>query len=181
MTIPVIETERLRLREWREADLPAFAAFWADEATARFVGGTANQDGAWRIMAMYLGHWLLRGFGLWALEDKASGRWAGWCGPWNPEGWPEPEIGWALATAFHGRGYATEAARRARDFAYQQLGWPTAVSYIAAENAASQRVAARLGATLEGPGELRGKPVGVYRHPAPNTLSNQSTSDNPLN
>jgi len=174
MTVPVLETERLRLRGWREGDLSAFAEFWADDATARFVGGTSNREGAWRIMAMYLGHWVLRGYGLWALQDKISGQWAGWCGPWNPEGWPEREIGWALARAFHGRGYATEAALRARDFAYRDLGWPTAVSYIAAENGASQRVAARLGATFECTGELRGKPVGVYRHPAPGALANRS-------
>jgi RimJ/RimL family protein N-acetyltransferase len=126
-------------------------------------------------MAMYLGHWVLRGYGLWALQDKASGQWAGWCGPWNPEGWPEQEISWALAKSFHGRGYATEAALRARDFAYRELGWPTAVSYIAAENTPSQRVAARLGATFEGPGQLREKPVGVYRHPGPSALSNRSS------
>jgi RimJ/RimL family protein N-acetyltransferase len=174
MTVPVLETERLRLRGWREEDLPAFAEFWGHEETARFVGGASNREGAWRIMAMYLGHWVLRGYGLWALEDKASGQWAGWCGPWNPEGWPEKEIGWALAKVFHGRGYATEAARCARDFAYRQLGWPTAVSYIAAENTASQRVAARLGATFESAAELQGKPVGVYRHPAPSALSNPS-------
>ena len=170
MTVPVLETERLHLRGWREEDLSVFAEFWADENTARFVGGTCTRDGAWRRMAMYVGHWVLRGYGMWAIEEKASGCLAGYCGPWNPEGWREPEIGWGLVKAFHGRGYATEAARRARDFAYLELGWPTAVSYIAAENVASQRVAARLGATFEGTGDLRGHPVGVYRHPAPDVL-----------
>jgi RimJ/RimL family protein N-acetyltransferase len=179
--IPVIETERLSLRGWREGDLPAFAEFWADEDTARFVGGTCSREQAWRLMAMYVGHWVLRGYGLWALEEKASGRLAGYCGPWNPEGWPEPEIGWGLLKAFHGRGYATEAAQRARDFAYRELGWPTAVSYIAAENAASQRVAARLGAAFERAGELQKKPVGLYRHPPPGALSKQSNGNNRSN
>jgi RimJ/RimL family protein N-acetyltransferase len=176
MTAPVIETERLRMRGWGEADLPAFAAFWADEATARFVGGTCSRAEAWRRMASYVGHWGLRGYGMWAVEEKASGRLAGYCGPWNPEGWPEREIGWGLLKAFHGRGYATEAARRTRDFAYRELGWPTAVSYIAAENAASRRVAERLGASFEGTTELRGSPVGVYRHPAPDTLNPNQTN-----
>jgi RimJ/RimL family protein N-acetyltransferase len=174
LTIPVLETERLRLRGWREEDLPAFAAFWADESTARFVGGSCSRGDAWRRMAAQVGHWVLRGYGMWAVEDKATGHLAGYCGPWNPEGWPEAEIGWGLLKAFHGRGYATEAARRARDFAYGELGWPTVVSYIAAENAASQRVAARLGAMFEGPGELQGHPVGVYRHPPANALSKPS-------
>jgi RimJ/RimL family protein N-acetyltransferase len=173
MIVPVLETERLRLREWREADLSAFADFWADEVTARFVGGTCARDDAWRRMAMYIGHWGLRGYGLWALEDKTSRQWAGWCGPWSPEGWPEKEISWALAKAFHGRGYATEAARHARAFAYRELGWPTAVSYIAAENAASRRVAARLGAIFERHGELRGHPVGIYRHPGMSELQGE--------
>jgi RimJ/RimL family protein N-acetyltransferase len=181
MTAPVLETERLHLRGWREEDLPAFAEFWADDATAHFVGGTCNREGAWRIMAMYLGHWLLRGYGLWALEDKASRQWAGWCGPWNPEGWPEREIGWALAKTFHGRGYATEAAICARDYAYRELQWLTAVSYIAADNAASQRVAGRLGAGFEGTTDLRGKSIGVYRHPAPVPLSNRSHPTNRSN
>jgi RimJ/RimL family protein N-acetyltransferase len=175
MTVPVLETERLHLREWRESDLSAFAEFWADEATARFVGGICTREDAWRRLAMYMGHWALRGYGMWAVEDKASGHLAGYCGPWNPEGWPEREIGWGLLKAFHGRGYATEAARRARDFAYRELGWPTAVSYIAPENAASQRVAARLGAVFERPGELRGHPVGVYRHPSPSAPGNPSS------
>ena len=166
MTVPALETERLRLRGWREKDLPAFAQFWGDEATARFVGGVCNREEAWRRMASYAGHWALRGYGLWAVEEKAGGRLAGYCGPWNPEGWPEREIGWGLVKHFHGRGYATEAARRAREFAYRELGWPTAVSYIAAENAASRRVAERLGASFERSIQLRGHPVGVYRHPA---------------
>jgi RimJ/RimL family protein N-acetyltransferase len=177
MTVPVLETERLRLRGWRKEDLRDFAAFWADEATARFVGGTCSREDAWRLMAMYVGHWALRGYGKWAIEDKASGRFAGYCGPWYPEGWPEQEIGWGLLKAFHGRGYATEAARSARDFAYRELGWPTAVSYIDADNGASQRVAVRLGASLDGTAVLRGKyPVGVYRHLGPDRLSNPTSS-----
>jgi RimJ/RimL family protein N-acetyltransferase len=167
MNVPVLETERLRLWEWREEDFPAFADFWADETRARFVGGTCTREDAWRRMATYAGHWMLRGYGEWAIEEKASRCFAGYCGPWNPEGWPEREISWGLVKAFHGRGYATEAARRARDFAYRELGWPTAVSYIAAENIPSQRVAGRLGASFERSIELRGSPVGVYRHPGP--------------
>ena len=61
MKSAVLETERLRMRGWREEDLSAFAEFWADENTARFVGGTCASDGAWRRMAMYVGHWALRG------------------------------------------------------------------------------------------------------------------------
>jgi RimJ/RimL family protein N-acetyltransferase len=166
MTVPVLETERLRMREWREADHAPFAAFCADEATARFLGGTCDAAVAWRRMALQAGHWALRGYGSWALEEKASGRWVGYSGLWNPQGWPEPEVMWGLAASAQGRGLASEAARRARDFAYRQLGWTTLISCIAPENLPSQRVAQRLGATLERSIELGGHSLGIYRHPA---------------
>jgi len=169
MTVPVLETERLRMREWREADLPAFAVYYADEVTGRFLSSSSDPAEAWRRLALQVGHWVLRGYGAWALEEKASGQWIGYCGLWNPHAWPEPEVMWGLAPDARGRGYATEAARRARDFAYGQLGWRTAISCIAPDNAASQRVAERLGARLERSIELRGHTAGVYRHPGPST------------
>ena len=78
---------------------------------------------------------------------------------------------WGLAAAAHGKGYATEAAKRSRDFAYEQLGWTTLISCIAPENSPSQRVAARLGAKRERMMELRGSTIGIYRHPGPEQLN----------
>jgi len=170
LDIPTLETERLRLRAWREEDLEPYAIFCASEATARFLGGVCNRQDAWRRIAMFLGHWALRGFGNWAIEEKATGRWVGYSGLWAPDGWPEPEVMWGIAADRQGRGYATEAGRCARDFAYAHLGWRTLVSYIAPANAPSQRVARRLGATCERDIELRGSPAGVYRHPGPEAL-----------
>jgi RimJ/RimL family protein N-acetyltransferase len=169
--VPVLETERLRLRAWREGDLGAYAVFCASDATARLLGGPWGPGTAWRRMAAYAGHWILRGYGVWALEDKSSGHFVGYSGLWNPAGWPEPEISWGLVQEFHGCGYATEAARRARRFAYADLGWSTVVSYIRPENIASARVAERLGAKLEKSIDLRGVAVGVYRHSAPHALN----------
>ena len=114
-----------------------------------------------------VGHWHLKGFGLWVVEEKASRRFAGRVGLWSPPSWPEAEIGWALVERCEGKGYATEAAFRAREHAFGALGWTTAVSYIAAENVASKRVAARLGARREGSAYLLGKPVEVWRHVPP--------------
>jgi RimJ/RimL family protein N-acetyltransferase len=168
--IPTLETERLRLRAWREEDLEPYALFCANDATARFLGGTCNREDAWRRIAMLVGHWALRGYGNWAIEEKATGRWVGYSGLWKPEGWPEPEVMWGLAADCHGRGYATEAARRARDFAYRELGWRTVISCIAPANEPSQRVAGRLGARRERDMELRGSQVGIYRHPGPEAL-----------
>jgi RimJ/RimL family protein N-acetyltransferase len=171
MSLPVLETERLRLRSWREEDFGAYAEFCANEATARLLGGPWKREDAWRRMAALAGHWALRGYGVWALEDKAGRRFVGYSGLWNPEGWPEPEISWGLVAEFQGRGYATEAAGRARTFAYRDLGWSTAVSYIKPENAASRRVAERLGAKLENSIDLTGVAVGVYRHPPAHALN----------
>lgn len=176
MSIPTLETERLVLRAWRESDLDAFAEFWADEATARFVGGVCNREDAWRRLALQMGHWTLRGHGNWALEEKSSRRWVGYSGVWFPEGWPEPEISWSLHSAFQGRGYATEAARRVRAFAYEDLGRTTIVSMIVAPNQSSLRVAARLGAVRERDMELRGYVMGIYRHLGPEQLKQQSAS-----
>ncbi len=166
-----LETERLILREWRESDLDAFAALWADAETAHFIGGVKTRGDAWRSLAMQVGHWGLRGYGLFAIEDKASGAFAGWAGPYSPEGWPEPEIGWTIVKAFQGRGLATEAALASRDYAYRTLGWTTAISLIDSTNIPSQRVAAKLGATRDGIFTLRGADVDVYRHPSPAQLS----------
>lgn len=168
--VPELETDRLRLRQWREEDFAAYAAFCANEATARFVGGVCARDDAWRRMAAIIGHWALRGYGMWALEEKTSHCFVGFSGLWNPEGWPEPELMWCLVENAHGRGYATEAAARARDFAYGELGWRTAISCIAPENLPSQRVAQRLGAVYERTVELRGHKAGIYRHPRPDQL-----------
>jgi len=169
--IPVLETERLRLRGWRDEDHAPFAAFCAGAATAPYLGGPCGPAEAWRRMANQIGHWVLRGYGSWALEEKAGARWVGYCGLWNPHGWPEPEVMWGLATSDHGRGFATEAATRARYFAYQELGWSTLISCIDPDNVASQRVAQRLGATLERSIELRGNKADIYRHPPPSTFN----------
>lgn len=168
--IPHIETERLRLRAWREEDFPAMARFYADPSTATYVGGVMTADDAWRRMATYVGHWLLRGYGPWALELKDGGHFAGYSGLWNPHGWPEREINWGLLPEFQGRGLVVEAARRVRAFAYEQLGWPTVVSCIALENTKSRRVAERLGCRLDRTTENRGWTVGVFRHPSPAEL-----------
>ena len=174
LPVPVLEAERLRLRGWQDEDQTPFAEYCADAMTERFLGGPANPADAWRRLAAQVGHWVIRGYGSWALEEKASGRWVGYCGLWNPHGWPEPEVMWGLAPAGRRHGYATEAAAAVRDYAYRQLGWTTLISCIAADNIASQRVAERLGATPEKTFEHRGHTLRIYRHPAPGTPSHPS-------
>ncbi|MCU0930085.1 MAG: GNAT family N-acetyltransferase [Burkholderiaceae bacterium] len=136
--IPVIETERLRLRAFAAADLDAYATMCADAEVMRFVGdgGPIDRDAAWRQMALFLGHWPLRGFGMWALEERTSG----------------------------GRGLATEACRaalaRRAAFGIERL-----ISLIRPGNARSAAVAERLGATLARTADFLGAPVQVWEHP----------------
>jgi RimJ/RimL family protein N-acetyltransferase len=165
--IPRLGPARLRLRPWREDDLAPYARFCANPATARFLGGACGRQEAWRRMAMFLGHWAMRGYGIWAIEENATGRWIGYGGLWNPAGWPEAEVMWGLAAECHGRGYTTEAGSCARDYAYRGLGWRTLVSLIAPANTPSQRVAMRLGAVRERELVLRGTEISLHRHPGP--------------
>lgn len=161
-----LETNRLLLRQLQERDFESYAGYYADEETARFVGGRSDRQHAWRRMASLIGHWALRGYGFWAVEEKETGRFAGCVGLWFPEGWPELELGYWLMRDMQGKGYATEAALKSREYAYDVVGAETLVSYIHPDNEASKRVAERLGAHFERIIELLDHgPHCVYRHP----------------
>jgi len=159
-----LHTERLTLRMFREDDFEAFAAICADAEVMRFLGEgkPMTRPEAWRHMAFLVGHWHLRGYGHWAVEEKATGRLVGRIGFLNPEGWPAFEIGWTLARESWGRGYATEGARRALEYAFTELERDHVISLIAPENQASIKVAERLGERLESETELLGKHVLIY-------------------
>jgi RimJ/RimL family protein N-acetyltransferase len=150
----VIETARLILRPVTAADLDGFAAFAADPAAMRFMGGVAPRPVAWRAMMVMAGCWAQDGFAMFSVIEKTSGQWIGRIGPWRPEGWPGTEIGWGLLPAWHGRGYATEAAAASMDFAVERLGWTDIIHTIDPENTASIAVARRLGSRNRGPGAL---------------------------
>jgi RimJ/RimL family protein N-acetyltransferase len=154
MTGLVIETERLILRLPEQQDLEAWAAFAADPEASRFLGGTQPRPVAWRSMAEMRGSWDLKGFGMFSVIEKASGRWVGRLGPWAPEGWPGTEVGWGLARSVWGWGYAGEGSAAAIDWAFDTLGWTEVIHTIAPANTASIAVAKRLGSTLMGPGRL---------------------------
>ena len=147
-SIPTLETERLILRALCEGDIAFEKAFLASD-DARFVGGPMPPHRAWRSIAMVIGHWALRGFGFWALEEKKTGQYMGRVGLWYPDGWLEREIGWTLMPHAWGKGFATEAAIASRAHAYDVLGWDTAISQIDPANEASRAVATRLGASFE--------------------------------
>jgi RimJ/RimL family protein N-acetyltransferase len=158
-----LATERLILRKFRESDLDAYAAMCGDPEVVRYLGvNPMTRAEAWRHLAMVLGHWQLRGFGLWALEERGSGLLAGRAGCWRPEGWPGLEVGWTLRREFWGRGYATEAGRASLDYAWSELGQTHVISLIQPGNARSIAVAERLGMSLEGRTQIQGHEVLVY-------------------
>lgn len=140
-----IETPRLILRPIARQDFDAWAAFMADEQTARFIGGVQPRAAAWRGFMTMAGAWAMDGVSMFSVIEKASGRWAGRLGPWQPEGWPGTEVGWGIAREFGGRGYATEGAAAAIDWAFQNLGWSEVIHAIDPLNLPSQKVAIRLG------------------------------------
>lgn len=164
--IPTLVTERLTMRAPSLDDLAPLVAFYASDR-ARFVGGPKRPDETWRMLATEAGHWILRGYGRWAVEERATGALVGLVGLWEPDGFPELELGYDLMNGFEGRGFATEAARAARAFARERLGRDRLISVIAPGNEGSKRVARRLGAAYEADFDHRmfGR-VEIWHHPA---------------
>src|SRR4051812_36719272 len=150
---PTIETPRLILRQWRSEDIAPYTAMLSDPATARFitVDGKPVEDilTGWRHTVVMAGHWAIHGAGMFAVEERHSGKFVGRVGPWFPPTWPEFEVGWGIAKEFRGQGYASEAAGAALDWAFASFELARVIHCIDRENAASQGVARRLGAGKE--------------------------------
>ena len=121
-------------------------------------------------MAMHAGHWTLRGYGDWVVEQASDGEVLGRVGLWNPEGWPGLEIGWKLARHPWGHGYATEAGAAAMNWAWATLDARRLISIIHRDNAASMRVAERLGLSRSHEDVVTEQPVWIYSVERPQTL-----------
>jgi RimJ/RimL family protein N-acetyltransferase len=158
--IPTLRTERLTLRAPEARDHAAYAAFWASSRSG-VVGGPHDETTAWYILTDDRGHWPLRGFGVWVLDDGGACR--GTVGFRLPAGRPDVELGWTLFSSI-GRGYATEAARAALDWAGNRF--PRIVSYIDRDNVPSHRVAGRLGARDTGEAPAHDPACTVWEHAA---------------
>lgn len=167
----VLQSERLELRV-PTADDAADCTRLYSSARAEYFGGPFSEGGAWRRFALDLGHWALRGFGMWSVRERTTGTFMGLVGLWYPEGRAEHELGWFVADTAEGRGIAHEAALTARADAYRRLGWSTLVSYIHPQNTRSRALAERLGARIDADAP-RGDCDSdlVYRHPSPETAS----------
>jgi RimJ/RimL family protein N-acetyltransferase len=185
MTTPVLETERLILRVPTQADFDAgWARFHGDPECMRYLGGAMPPSIAWRTLAQVVGMWPLRGFGTFSLIEKATGRWIGRSGPWEPEGWPAREVGWMLCRSAWGQGYATEAAEAGLRFVFEELGWPSVAHMIHPENVGSQAVAQRIGSrflervTLPPPMDVAG-PTQMWGQMAEEWRANRPTPQAP--
>lgn len=152
MTIPVLETARLRLRGHYPTDLAPSLAMWQEPAFYRFLTGQPlPEEEVWTKMLRHLGIWELCGYGFWAIEEKATGHFIGVAGfgTWQRaiapslKGWPE--VGWLLAPHTHGQGYATEAVQAAIAWGDAHINHPRTVCLIHPDNLPSLRLAAKFG------------------------------------
>jgi RimJ/RimL family protein N-acetyltransferase len=170
LAFPIITTERLVLRGPEPGDFDPIAGFYADAPRSTGFGGPLDRTEAWRWFASMIGHWALHGYGFW-MADTLDGQTIGMVGIWGPEGWPEPELGWAMFENGEGKSYAFEAAQAIRAHAYGVLGFTTLSSNILPGNHRSVALAKRLGASLERTYEnvSHGTEM-VYRHPSPAEL-----------
>ena len=163
LPIPTLATNRLILREPREADFAAMLAF-NDSPRSSFVGGAAPRQQVWRGLLANIGHWALRGHGFFSVDTRA-GEFIGRIGVIYHDGWDEPELGWHLFDGHEGHGYCVEAARAARADYYARLTPAPLISYIDPANPKSEAVARRLGAAPERQALFQDKAITVWRHP----------------
>lgn len=146
--MPQLETARLILRPIQAGDYESWRAFAADDEVQRYLGGVLTPAMAWRSICVMAGAWIINGFSMFSVIEKSTGRWVGRLGPWQPADWPGTEVGWSLAREAWGKGYATEGATAAIDWAFDHLGWTEVIHCIDPQNTNSQAVARRLGSTL---------------------------------
>lgn len=181
MAVPVeIQTERLLLRVPQLADFERYAELLADPDAARYIGGVSSRVASWRRFLQMPGAWLVQGFAMFSVIEKSSGLWLGQVGPWKPEGWPGNEVGYSFHPDAWGRGYATEAAVAAVDWAFANLGWDEVIHCIDPDNRASIRLAERLGSRHAGPGRLpapfEDTPVHIWRQSRAEWLQRRGSS-----
>jgi RimJ/RimL family protein N-acetyltransferase len=164
LAIPTLETERLILRPFNESDVQPMYELLQDPDVVHYVGDrhVPTRQETWRMVAGWLGHWALRGYGQWAIEELGSGQLVGRAGIINPVDWPGPEVGYLLGKDWWGRGYATEAGRTAMDWGFEEMGFADLLSLIDPANQASMSVATRLGESARGETEIMGHHVLVY-------------------
>ena len=171
---PVLETSRLRLRGFRVDDFDNWFAFSRLSAYYRYFGNEPMlAEEVWKLLLRSAGHWVIMGFGFWAVEEKASGRFVGAVGflrllrTLDPPLGDAPEIGWVMDPAVHGRGYASEAVAAALAWGESYFGPVRTVCIIHPENEASLRLAAKFGYREYARTTYHAGPIVLLERPAP--------------
>ncbi|HEY1939627.1 MAG TPA: GNAT family N-acetyltransferase [Candidatus Angelobacter sp.] len=174
LKIPSITSDRLRLRGHREEDLEHCAAMWADTRVIRFIGNRPrSREETWARLLKYVGHWALKGFGFWLVEEKATGSFVGEVGFADHKRditaslHGIPEIGWALTPEKHGLGYATEAVKAALAWADEHFSSRRTVCIIHPDNAPSIRIAESNGYVMSGSANDKEQAAIIFRRTSP--------------
>lgn len=173
--IPRLETSRLILREHALQDFDALYAMWREPAVYRYIiGRPSTREEAWNRLLRYSGHWALLGYGYWVVEERATGDYMGEMGfadfhrDMDPPLADRPELGWAIRSAGHGKGYATEALRAITAWGDAHFAGKETAAIIAPENIASIRLAEKLGFVKTLEIAYKGEPTLVFhRSPRP--------------
>lgn len=164
-SIPVLNTERLVLRPFNPDDLDPFASMVADPEViqkATYDGMVMTRTQAWNWLCLMLGHWLMRGFGIWAVEEKETGEMIGRIGLQYLDWFDDVELVWMLAKTAWGKGFASEGARAAIDFCFVELDLLRIAAVIHQDNEPSIHLAERLGMVKEK--ELKRQEIPFYQY-----------------
>ncbi len=164
MVIPALKTDRLILRGFKETDVNPYIQMCADPEIMQYLssGKTLSPNEAWKSLAFVIGHWTLRGFGLWAVEEKSTGEFVGRVGLLQPKGWPGTEVAWTLVKSAWGKGYATEAAKASLQWGFTHTNATELISLIIPENIASIKVSERIGQSFKKEIIIFDKTVNLY-------------------
>lgn len=162
----ILETDRLILRMFTPKDISQYATICADSDVMRYIGkgDVLSKEDAWWEIAGFLGHWEIKGYGIWAVEEKHSGELIGRVGFLYPEGWPGFEIGWLLRRESWGKGYATEAARIALEFGRNGKFDEKIISLVYPTNTRSIRVVEKIGGRFDKTITMLNNDVSVYQY-----------------
>ena len=163
-----IETKRLIIRMFKnDQDWQAMHKYYSNEDCTKYTTGRLlTESESWRTVASMIGHWHLRGYGPYAIEEKSSGNVLGLVGLWYPNDWPEPEIKWGLIRDYWGQGFAVEAARAVQKMAAEYLPELSPISLIHSDNENSKNLALAMKATFDNIIDFRGNNWCIYRHQA---------------
>lgn len=173
----ILETPRLILRAPTLEDLQDWVRFAGHEETMHHLGGVQSPSSAWRSLMTMIGAWKAHGYAMFSVVEKASGKWIGRIGPWQPLEWPGTEVGWGLHADYWRKGYALEAATATIDWSFENLGWSEVIHTIVPENIASISLAEKLGskyqrqAVLPAPMSIE---VGVWQQTRKQWLENRT-------